>query len=417
MFYTNPKNVYREFRKDGKVNVENASPKEEVKQFLENIWSKKRTYNENNTWTGDVRNNYCKTVITHIKEIRFEQFVKVNENLKDNTSPGLDQTTGFWIKQSRSTRDTTFNVFKKISSGEDRLPEWIAKARTTLVAKTKDSHNPKNYRAIACENVLLKTYTGTIVQLIEEHLTENSIICSEQAGAKKGSWGCIDQLMINKVVTDEVAKGRRNLSMMWLDCKKVYDSVPHAWILESLRLAKIPQNIIQAIEQLISSWKTELNIPTVDGNITIGDVIYEKGVLQGDYLSIILFILSLNPLSYLLNTRTKGIKMEFGSAWQQMLSHLFSVDDLKPFASGIEESKVQLAIVIEFSRDIGMSFGEDKCGYICIEHGKRKSQGKSIVINGVNTKELEEGESYRYLGQDEAIGYEGKLNKERVTKE
>ena len=24
MFYTNPKNVYREFRKDGKVNVENA---------------------------------------------------------------------------------------------------------------------------------------------------------------------------------------------------------------------------------------------------------------------------------------------------------------------------------------------------------------------------------------------------------
>ena len=26
MFYTNPKNVYREFRKDGKVNVENAPP-------------------------------------------------------------------------------------------------------------------------------------------------------------------------------------------------------------------------------------------------------------------------------------------------------------------------------------------------------------------------------------------------------
>ena len=254
------------------------------------------------------------------------------------------------IKQSRSTRKATFNIFKKISSGEHRLPEWITKARTTLVAKNKDSHNP-----IACENVLLKTYTGTIVQLIEEHLTENSIICSEQAGAKKGSWGCIDQLMINKVVTDEVLKGCRNLSMMWLDYKKGYDSVPHAWILESLRLAKIPENIIQAIEELISSWKTELNIPTVDGNVTIGYVIYEKGVLQGDYLSIILFILSLNPLPCLLNTRTKGIKMRLGSAWQRMLSHPFFVEDLKLFSSGIEESKVQLAMVIEFSRDIGMS--------------------------------------------------------------
>ena len=63
----------------------------------------------------------------------------------------------------------------------------------------------------------------------------------------------------------------------------------------------------------------ELNISAVDGNISIGDVIYEKGVLQGDYLSVILFILSLNPLSYLLNTRTKGIKMGLGSAWQRML--------------------------------------------------------------------------------------------------
>ena len=138
----------------------------------------------------------------------------------------------------------------------------------------------------------------------------------------------------------------------------------------------------------------------MDGNVTIGDVIYEKGVLQADYLSIILFILSLNPLPCLLNTRTKGIKMRLGSAWQQMLSHPFFVDDLKLFSSGIEESKVQLAMVIEFSRDIGMSFGEDKCGYICIEHGKRKSQGKSIVINRVNIKKLEEGESYHYLGQD-----------------
>ena len=103
--------------------------KEEVKQFWENIWSKKGTCNENNTWIGGVRNNYCKDVITRIKEIKFEQFVKVNENLKDNTSPGLDQTTGFWIKQSRGTRKVTFNIFKKIRSGEDRLPEWITKTR------------------------------------------------------------------------------------------------------------------------------------------------------------------------------------------------------------------------------------------------------------------------------------------------
>ena len=43
-----------------------------------------------------MRNTYCKDVVTRIKEIKFDQFVKVNENLKDSTSPGLDQMTGFW---------------------------------------------------------------------------------------------------------------------------------------------------------------------------------------------------------------------------------------------------------------------------------------------------------------------------------
>ena len=38
-------------------------------------------------------------------------------------------------------------------------------------------------------------------------------------------------------------------------------------------------------------------------------------------------------------------------------------------------------------------------------------------MNGVTIKELEEGESYRYLGVDENVEYNGKINKERILKE
>ena len=48
-------------------------------------------------------------------------------------------------------------------------------------------------------------------------------------------WGCVDQLLINKVVNEEVRKYRRNLFTIWLDYKKAYDSVPHEWIAETLR--------------------------------------------------------------------------------------------------------------------------------------------------------------------------------------
>ena len=40
-----------------------------------------------------------------------------------------------------------------------------------------------------------------------------------------------------------------------------------------------------------------------------------------------------------------------------------------------------------------------------------------ININGVQIKKLEEGDTYKYLGQDESVGYDGPINKERVSKE
>ena len=48
-------------------------------------------------------------------------------------------------------------------------------------------------------------------------------------------------------------------------------------------------------------------------------------------------------------------------------------------------------------------WGRQMWVHIYIERGKRKSQGKAITMNGINIKELEEGESYKYLGQDESI--------------
>ena len=63
-----------------------------------------------------------------------------------------------------------------------------------------------------------------------------------------------------------------------------------------------------------------------------------------------------------------------------------------------------------------MKFGQDKCAYIKIEKGKNTTT-TPIEINGLTIKPIQEGESYRYLGQDENIAYEGTVNKEMVSKE
>ena len=80
---------------------------------------------------------------------------------------------------------------------------------------------------------------------------------------------------------------------------------------------------------------------------------------------------------------------------KKILTHIFFVDDLKTYAKNMNDAKHQLDVITTFSKDIGMTFGEDKCGFINVERGKQKSLGKCIEINGVKIKEMEEGEPYR----------------------
>ena len=51
---------------------------------------------------------------------------------------------------------------------------------------------------------------GILAAFVNDHGNSNNIIFPEQAAHKSGSWGCTDQLLINKAISEEVAKHRRN---------------------------------------------------------------------------------------------------------------------------------------------------------------------------------------------------------------
>ena len=117
----------------------------------------------------------------------------------------------------------------------------------------------------------------------------------------------------------------------WLDCKKAFDNVRHSWIIESLQLAKIPQKIIGAISDLTHKWRTKAYLYGETSGIETNFIDYLRAILQGDTLSLLLFALSVNPLSYLLS-KEDGFKLAVEKL-EQNLSHLFFVDDLKLFTT------------------------------------------------------------------------------------
>ena len=82
--------MYRDFRKNGSIKFKEAPSKEDVKEFWNSIWGHEGVYNEQNDWIGKLHGNNCKDVKTTISDIKLEHFLSVAENLKNNTSTGLD---------------------------------------------------------------------------------------------------------------------------------------------------------------------------------------------------------------------------------------------------------------------------------------------------------------------------------------
>ena len=85
---------------------------------------------------------------------------------------------------------------------------------------------------------------------------------------------------------------------------KAFDSVSHEWLIEPLKLAKLPPLIVTTIDTLTKSW-TNIYISGQNVYFTSNLIECKNGIFQGDGLSILMFILSMNSLSFMLN-RLKG---------------------------------------------------------------------------------------------------------------
>ena len=80
----------------------------------------------------------------------------------------------------------------------------------------------------------------------------------------------------------------------------------------------------------------------------------------------------------------------------------------------MNSKKLLLDLLTQFSKDIDMKFGESKCAYLQIKRGRIKVNSENINIGNLDIEQVKGGESYKYLGIDENISFDGTTNKERV---
>ena len=96
---------------------------------------------------------------------------------------------------------------------------------------------------------------------------------------------------------------------------------------------------------------------------------------------------------------------------------MFYMDDLKLYGKNDKELDGLLCTVKKLSDDNGMEFRLDKCAKATLIRGRLTSTGKNKLNEDTSIRELDQEETYKYLGTDERDGIQLAKIKEKIRKE
>ena len=108
--------------------------------------------------------------------------------------------------------------------------------------------------------------------------------------------------MIDKLILKHCKKHQHNLTMGWIDYIKVYDMMPHGWMIEAIKSVGIADTIVSLFENSKETWRTQL----ITCNESFGEVYIGRIIFERDSFSPVLFVVVFIPLSIILNETDLG---------------------------------------------------------------------------------------------------------------
>lgn len=158
--------------------------------------------------------------------------------------------------------------------------------------------------------------------------------------------------MLNIAINKEYGN---KLKVTWIDVKKAFDSVEHTYLIECIKKLNFPVWIQTFLCSIISRWNLEVRA----GSEVILDKRVERGILQGDSLSPLLFVLCMDPLSRKLNMSYPMVAVHSNEI-SHSTNHLLFIDDLKLLATSGDNLKAMVEESKKLFKTIGLEVNAEK---------------------------------------------------------
>ena len=226
---------------------------------------------------------------------------KASKSLKNGKSAGTDNIEIEFVKYAPiSIHKEIAKIFNTVAKSGEEITELIMGILRPLQKPGKPKGPVENLRPVILLSVLRKILTICMIRRTWERLKQH--IPQEQAAYQPGR-GTTEQVFAIKLLAEKaIVSNDYKIHLLLLDMSKAFDTVNRKTLFEEL------EEILDEDElHILSILTNQPEIKVKVGNITGRSFETYKGILQGDCLSAILFILYLAKcLSKPMKTRMKG---------------------------------------------------------------------------------------------------------------
>ena len=181
-------------------------------------------------------------------------------------------------------------IFRKSYEIGD-VPEKMKMANVSPLYKSGDKTCPSNFRPVSVTPIIAKMFEGIMYDNIVSHINNNNIMCPQQHGFLKDHSTNTNLLHFWNDVSN-LADRTQEITIVYTDLRKAFDSVPHDLLLEKLRSYGIGGRNLGWIESFLENRQQRVKI----NNAVSRTIPIESGVPQGGVLSGVLFNLYINDM-------------------------------------------------------------------------------------------------------------------------
>ena len=411
LFRTNQRKLFAD---DQKETIGELPEIEKFEEFWSDIWERNET-TPNKPWMKKIKEEIKLKVREVLEiEITINDLEKTIKKRKNWSAPGLDGIQNFWWKRFNSTWQPMLSAMNDWLDEPELLPSWLLNGKTVLIPKTNRLDKVEDFRPITCLNTVYKIFTGIIGNHMKQHVFTNNLWDENQLGTKENVLGTVDLLLVDQCIMEEIKNHHRNAAVAYYDYKKAYDYVHHDWINRVIEWMGIDRRVRKVVSRIMGGWRTRLVITSEGEQKKSRWIKFNQGFLQGDSFSPVGFCICEIPILMLVDT-SKGYRMGPPGARIVNKTHSLFLDDLKIYQETEEELEIINNILIQASGDTGARYGVKKCCKAVFKQGNLM-ETEGLTINEELTQVLDpvEGNTYKFLGLEQAAGVNREMVLERI---